>query len=217
MSDLKSLSGIFEHRLIRIPDYQRGYAWQIHELNDFWEDLFHLGDNRVHYTGVITLEPVDQSIYKRWDDDLWLIEGRGHKPFYVVDGQQRLTTAMILIQTIMEVVGDDAELNFQTIEEIRQQYVMVKAADGQRRSFLFGYEKDNPAQMSFFAPVYSWRNLLAMTTSKPSTQEISLLRRPFCKETERIELEDIAKIFKKVCCRNLSSIFMRSMRSSMSS
>ncbi|MFW1889867.1 hypothetical protein [Acinetobacter johnsonii] len=34
MNALKTLSSIFEHRIIRIPDYQRGYAWQEHQLND---------------------------------------------------------------------------------------------------------------------------------------------------------------------------------------
>ena len=54
MNALKTLSSIFEHRIIRIPDYQRGYAWQEHQLNDFWEDLIHLSPERVHYTGVLT-------------------------------------------------------------------------------------------------------------------------------------------------------------------
>ena len=52
---LHSLNDIFVQRLLRIPDYQRGYAWREHELEDFWEDLLQLDDKRIHYTGVITL------------------------------------------------------------------------------------------------------------------------------------------------------------------
>ena len=52
---LRSLNEIFENRLIRIPDYQRGYAWRKQQLKDFWEDLTLLEADRVHYTGVITL------------------------------------------------------------------------------------------------------------------------------------------------------------------
>ncbi len=198
MSDLKSLSGIFEHRLIRIPDYQRGYAWQDHELNDFWEDLFHLVDNKVHYTGVITLEPVDQSIYKRWDNDLWLIEDRGHKPFYVVDGQQRLTTAIILIQTIMEVVGNDAELNSQTIEEIRRQYVMVKGAKGLQRSFLFGYEKDNPSDEFLRTSIFMEHSATNHHEQTLYTRNLAYAKTFFAKKLRALEPEDIAKIFKKL-------------------
>lgn len=145
MSDLKSLSEIFEHRLIRIPDYQRGFAWQAHELKDFWEDLINLSGDRVHYTGVITLEPVSDEIVSHWQDDQWLIEGLGYKPFYVVDGQQRLTTSLILIQAILESINPDEELNYQFPEAIKKQYVLQIGTDGLRRSFLFGYEKDNPS------------------------------------------------------------------------
>ncbi|EHQ1141114.1 DUF262 domain-containing protein [Campylobacter jejuni] len=39
-NELKDLSQIFENDVIyRIPDYQRGYAWQKEQLEDFWEDL----------------------------------------------------------------------------------------------------------------------------------------------------------------------------------
>lgn len=57
---LKSINDIFENRLYRIPDYQRGYAWEKAQLNDFWEDLRNLQFNKPHYTGVLTLEEVNQ-------------------------------------------------------------------------------------------------------------------------------------------------------------
>jgi hypothetical protein len=80
---LQSLSEIFERRLLRIPDYQRGYAWLEHQYNDFWEDILHLNIERVHYTGVITLEPVSKELWQKWDGDEWILEGVGFKPFYV--------------------------------------------------------------------------------------------------------------------------------------
>ncbi len=42
MNELKSLSQIFQERIFRIPDYQRGYAWQAAQLRDFWEDIVNL-------------------------------------------------------------------------------------------------------------------------------------------------------------------------------
>lgn len=41
-NELQPLSLIFPNRLFRIPDYQRGYAWQQSQLADFWDDLIHL-------------------------------------------------------------------------------------------------------------------------------------------------------------------------------
>lgn len=33
------LDNLFKEKIFRIPDYQRGYAWQKSQLKDFWEDL----------------------------------------------------------------------------------------------------------------------------------------------------------------------------------
>jgi uncharacterized protein with ParB-like and HNH nuclease domain len=41
-NELISLSTLFQNRLFRIPDYQRGYAWKKEQLVDFWEDLLNL-------------------------------------------------------------------------------------------------------------------------------------------------------------------------------
>jgi hypothetical protein len=62
---LHSLNDIFERRLLRIPDYQRGYAWVESQLEAFWDDIMQLDINRVHYTGVITLEPVAKKIWSQ--------------------------------------------------------------------------------------------------------------------------------------------------------
>ncbi|MGJ5719040.1 GmrSD restriction endonuclease domain-containing protein [Morganella sp. B601] len=105
------------------------------QLDDFWEDIIQLDPRRVHYTGVVTLEPVAQKLWQKWEQDEWIIEGVGFKPFYIVDGQQRLTTSVILIQAILESVGEDAQLNYQSLETIRSRYVLHKADDGQRQSF----------------------------------------------------------------------------------
>ncbi len=34
-NELHSLSMLFQNRLFRIPDYQRGYAWKREQLIDF--------------------------------------------------------------------------------------------------------------------------------------------------------------------------------------
>ena len=46
MNDLISLSTLFDKRIFRIPDYQRGYAWGTNQLNDFWDDLINLTEDR---------------------------------------------------------------------------------------------------------------------------------------------------------------------------
>ena len=78
---LKSLSHIFRDNIkYIIPDYQRGYSWGTDQLKDLWEDLENLADGRFHYTGMFTFCKIEQS-------DNW---------YHLVDGQQRMTTLIIL-------------------------------------------------------------------------------------------------------------------------
>ena len=198
MNALKTLSSIFEHRIIRIPDYQRGYAWQEHQLNDFWEDLIHLSPERVHYTGVLTLEPVADEYWKRWESDLWIIDGKGYKPFYIVDGQQRLTTSVILIQAILESVPEGSELNFQTVAEIRQQYILHIAPTGLRKSYLFGYEKDNPSDEFLRTGVFLEKSATNNDEQTFYTRNLAKAKQFFKDKLETLQLDEIAEIYKKL-------------------
>ncbi|WP_186248401.1 DUF262 domain-containing protein [Burkholderia gladioli] len=145
-SELRSLSKIFSESIFRIPDYQRGYSWREKQLKEFWSDLDQLADGRTHYTGVLTLEPVGRSDYSRWDDDLWIIEAKRYVPLYVVDGQQRLTTAIILLQAILERIDNKIQLNYTSSDDIRKKFIYeTKKNGGLSKSYIFGYEKDNPS------------------------------------------------------------------------
>lgn len=156
-TELLSLSKIFTERLFRIPDYQRGYSWTDRQLKDFWSDLVLLDDGRDHYTGVLTLEQVSGEGYARWIDDLWIIDSKRYTPFYVVDGQQRLTTSLVLLQAILEKAGA-VELNYTTPDEIRKKFIFETRDRGLSRSYIFGYEKDNPSYGGFFCR-RDWKNL----------------------------------------------------------
>lgn len=84
MSELLTVSQIFKDRLFRIPDYQRGYAWEERQIEDLIKDITHIsGKDHKHYTG---------SIVVAWNE----AAGR----FDIVDGQQRITTLIILLNEI---------------------------------------------------------------------------------------------------------------------
>lgn len=195
---LQSLSDIFEKRLLRIPDYQRGYAWLEHQYNDFWEDILHLNIDRVHYTGVITLEPVPRDVWRKWENDEWIIEGVGFKPFYVVDGQQRLTTSMLLMQAILESVDASELLNYQSLETIRKQYIINSAEDGQRASFIFGYEKDNPSDEYLKTKVFGVHSHSNQYQETLYTQNLSKAKAFFKEKLSELTTDEIAVIYKKL-------------------
>lgn len=65
MDTLSSLAKIFVEKIYRIPDYQRGYAWTLKEVEDFWDDLCRLETDKNHYVGVLTLEPAKKEEYEK--------------------------------------------------------------------------------------------------------------------------------------------------------
>jgi hypothetical protein len=156
MNELESLKSIFKDRLFKVPDYQRGYAWTTRQLKDFWEDLVNLPSDRYHYTGLLSLKKVDKTVWTNWNDERWLIEDRGFKPFHIVDGQQRLTTFVIFIQTVCEQLKSIYENKEKNDEEIyvgsfslkavKEEYLVVeKPPKFIIRTYKFGYEADNPS------------------------------------------------------------------------
>ncbi|MEL1135060.1 DUF4268 domain-containing protein [Desulfitobacterium sp. THU1] len=154
-NELQSLSVLFQNRLFRIPDYQRGYAWKHEQLVDFWEDLLNLHDDRYHYTGLLSLKAVSRKGTRRWHDDEWLLD-IGYKPFHVVDGQQRLTTFSILMYEITAFIksiqdnkdksDEEIFLGYESLKDIKAKYVLRKLPPKNLvTTYLFGYETDNPS------------------------------------------------------------------------
>ncbi|MCQ2671552.1 DUF262 domain-containing HNH endonuclease family protein [Helicobacter pylori] len=83
--ELLDLDGVIEKGVFEIPSYQRGYAWQIRQLKDFWNDLEHvskLGD-KFHYMHSLTLRESENEFES--------------SAFEIIDGQQRLATSLILL------------------------------------------------------------------------------------------------------------------------
>lgn len=143
---LQSLSKLFTDRLFRIPDYQRGYAWGQKQIADFWNDLVNLEEEKKHYAGVITLEEVLPAKWKTWETDTWLIKSKGFTPYHVVDGQQRFTTSIILIQCFIESMGQVSQkLNHNTAKEIQKRYIYDSPDSQVSKTYIFGYESDNPS------------------------------------------------------------------------
>ena len=107
---LLSLSEIFEKRIFRIPDYQRGYAWGKREVEAFWNDLRRMGNERKHYTGQLTVRGIPDVDIEELPSEVRAALRGADKPisaYFIVDGQQRLTTSVILIKCILDTFGPD--------------------------------------------------------------------------------------------------------------
>ena len=101
--------------LFEIPIYQRGYAWEKENLRDLWDDLYYLGD-REHYFGTILVKKADKTTVgglKTFDH------------FEVIDGQQRLTTTIILLRELISQVKEfgDEEMSDQA-SKLEENYIV---------------------------------------------------------------------------------------------
>lgn len=80
-----------EDRQYRIPIYQRDYQWSDDQIDDFEEDLFRLTENDTeHFFGTLVLTHNSPENPNNKDQNI----------SYVIDGQQRLTTALLTVVVI---------------------------------------------------------------------------------------------------------------------
>ena len=99
---LVNLNGmLIGHQIFDIPVYQRSYAWERKNLEDLWEDLYYMDPSKKHYFGTMLLKDSGKTAQTALAT---------LKRFDVIDGQQRLTTILILLREIisqLKEVSDD--------------------------------------------------------------------------------------------------------------
>lgn len=161
MNDLLSLTDLFNRSIFRIPDYQRGYSWGNLQLEEFWSDILNLLPDRDHYTGMISLKKLDKQYTdsESWNDERWLLDNWNYSAYHVVDGQQRLTTFIILINEIVNFYkknNSDKDLNqifvnSIPLKKIEEDFLVISKPDSADiiKTFKFGYEVDNPSYEFF--------------------------------------------------------------------
>lgn len=206
-TQLLTLSKIFTERLFRIPDYQRGYAWTEKQLKDFWTDIQQLEPGRNHYTGVLTLENVPEGVYRQWDDDYWIINAKSFQPFFVVDGQQRLTTAIILIHVILEHLPSGGKLNYTEKADIQRKFIFDSKDDGISRSYVFGYEKDNPSYEFLKTRVFCERSSAATSQETVYTHNLTQAKQFFSDCVAALSPDELETLYRKVTQHLLFNIF----------
>jgi len=88
-----NLNGLFSGKLFVIPKIQRYYAWEKQQLQEMWWDINSIPEKQPH--------PMQQIILKEKQTDLLISSSLNTlKTYDVVDGQQRLTTIVILLKVI---------------------------------------------------------------------------------------------------------------------
>lgn len=114
--------------LFRIPVYQRNYDWSDSNCNRLLEDIYNIiksGDK--HFLGTIVFMSAKSG-------------GFALQEYVIIDGQQRLTTLMIILKAlsvVAENIGDDC------YHEIEEQYLHNKYCDKEFKVKLKPIKSDN--------------------------------------------------------------------------
>ena len=195
---LQSLTEIFNEKFFRIPDFQRGYSWKKNQLEDFWEDLINLKEESNHYTGLLTVESIAKenvNNIENWKDDLWLFK-KGLKAYYLIDGQQRLTTSIILIH---EILNQCDEIYFQKREYWVQKF-LFQSYKTAYKSYIFGYEKDNPSDEYFKTKILNQESLTADKVPEETlyTSNLNYAKDFFYNRMKDLDEDELESIFRKV-------------------
>ncbi|MBR6067932.1 MAG: DUF262 domain-containing protein [Bacteroidales bacterium] len=99
------ITDLFNDRYFEIPRYQRGYAWEKQHIRELFEDIKEAIDSKSsHYIGTVVLSKCDVD----------------SKKFYVVDGQQRLTTITLLIAQLLQKIQDGDTRIYQKMHYIKK-------------------------------------------------------------------------------------------------
>ncbi|MGI6231575.1 MAG: DUF262 domain-containing protein [Prevotella sp.] len=85
------------HHLFVIPSFQRGYRWEKKQVLDLLEDIKQFAEEDAPTSDSYFLQPI---VVKR-------THYNGQEAFEVLDGQQRLTTMLLILKRLMRKLGED--------------------------------------------------------------------------------------------------------------
>ena len=107
-----------------IPIYQRTYSWTERECQQLWDDIMRAGhrpDVSAHFVGSIVY--VEAGLY----------QVTSQSPLLVIDGQQRLTSVMLILEALARALGDEEPVDGFSSEKVRSYFLLNPLEKGDRR------------------------------------------------------------------------------------
>ena len=122
--DKFELEPLLTGRLFRIPRYQRAYSWGSRQRKELFDDITAIDANEPHFMATV----VGRSVGERTigTTRYWVIE--------IVDGQQRLTTLIILLKAIAKCCDIQDSSEKQAAAELNN--LLVRKSDGKEHHIL---------------------------------------------------------------------------------
>lgn len=177
-----SISDLFEsNRIFLIPEYQRNYAWEENQLKDFFNDLLYTSPEKSHFMGTLILRDTGKT--KRDYSGL-----REFKIYEVIDGQQRLTTISIFIQSAIESLKNK-NLEDKYIEELSNIFI---SKSGLPKLNLLGADKQ------FFENYIIKGQKYPAETLTPSQKRLKQAKLFFEEKLKNLPVDEIKNLISKL-------------------
>ncbi len=122
-TDANLLSFISKAPQFVIPIYQRTYSWTEKECQQLWSDIRRAGRSEhipVHFLGSVVY--IEES----------LSNNTSRSPQLVIDGQQRLTSVLLLLTALSRAIKEGEPVDGFSTKKIRNRYLLDPDEDGER-------------------------------------------------------------------------------------
>ena len=170
-----------------IPIYQRTYSWTERECRQLWDDIVRTGRNdtvAAHFVGSIVY--IQEGLY----------HVSSQAPLLVIDGQQRLTTAMLILEALARRVGTEEPVDGFSAKKIRSYYLLNTLEEGERGFKLLLTQTDKQSLLALMQqkpqPVQpSLRIHENFTFFKNRVEAIGADLAPLCKGLAKLAIVDI--------------------------
>ncbi len=190
-TETKLLDFLKKSEQLQIPIYQRTYSWTQRECGKLWEDILSSGSDDsipVHFTGSI--------VYI--ENDLYQVTN--FSPLLIINGQQRLTTVMLILEALARRVGNGEPTSGFSADKLRNYYLLNRLEAGERRFKLLLTETDKQSLLSILrqGDLPSDRSLRVTQNFEFIKQKLNDLNETdliaFCKGLAKLAVVDVSLV-----------------------
>lgn len=122
-----------------IPIYQRTYSWTERECRQLWDDILRTGRDEAvaaHFVGSIVY--IEKGLY----------QVSTQSPLLVIDGQQRLTTVMLILEALARHLAESEPVDGFSAKKIRSYYLLNPLEERERGYKLLLTQTDKPSLLA---------------------------------------------------------------------
>lgn len=170
-----------------IPIYQRTYSWTETQCQQLWDDIIRAGSHDnigAHFIGSVVY--IEQGLY----------QVSSQSPLLVIDGQQRLTTATLIVEALCRHLGEAEPIDGFSAKKLRNYYLLNPLEDGERGFKLLLTQTDKESLLALLRqkPLPAQASLRIKENFEFFEQKVKALSdlKPLCQGLAKLIIVDIA-------------------------